>query len=427
MNDNKINSGHSRYDKPAGETPGSSRYNRPTPESTPPVNPKQEELDQLNRELGEVLGISGADASSTEPVSSQMAQLKKERRRSLFFVPAIVLGVLILIAAGAAAGVYGLYSAGRKSLLTHKAEEGVEITAPEDATVEENGNLVTWKGKKYKRNENIVAILGLGIDKKTEGMEAMIPGEAGQSDTIIVGALDVETGNLDLINISRDSMADIDLYNENGEYSATERMQICLAYAYGDGKEKSCENARKAVSRLLYGIPIDAYFSITVPAIGALNDSIGGVEVEVLEDLSSADPALTKGARVQLKGEQVRTYVISRDWFDVEANNGRMMRQRQYMAAFMRKAIGLMRQNISTVLTIYEAVRANMVTDLSLSRMVYLARLAMTKDFSEQNILTVPGTIEKGTAAFGEEHAEYTVDEEALYQIILDVFYQEVQ
>ncbi len=427
MNDNKKNPGHSRYDKPAGETPGSSRYNRPTPESTPPMNPKQEELDQLNRELGEVLGISGADASSTEPVSSQMAQLKKERRRSLFFVPAIVLGVLILIAAGAAAGVYGLYSAGRKSLLTHKTEEGVEITAPEDATLEENGNVVTWKGKKYKRNENIVAILGLGIDKKTEGMEAMIPGEAGQSDTIIVGALDVENGNLDLINISRDSMADIDLYNENGEYSATERMQICLAYAYGDGKEKSCENARKAVSRLLYGIPIDAYFSITVPAIGALNDSIGGVEVEVLEDLSDADPALTKGARVQLKGEQVRTYVISRDWFDVEANNGRMERQRQYMAAFMRKAIGLMRENISTVLTIYEAVRANMVTDLNLSRMVYLARLAMTKDFSEQNIITVPGTIEKGTAAFGEEHAEYTVDEEALYQIILDVFYQEVQ
>ena len=50
----------------------------------------------------------------------------------------------------------------------------------------------------------------------------------------------------------------------------------------------------------------------------------------------------------------------------------------------------------------------------------------MTKDFSDQNIITVPGTIEKGTAAFGEEHAEFTADEEALYQIILDVFYNEV-
>ena len=425
MKEIKNNPGPSRYDKPAGDTPESSRYNRQAQNSTPP-NPKQEELDQLNRELGEVLGVSGEKASSSEPVSSQMAQLKKERRRSLFFVPAIVLCVLLLLAGGAAAAVYGLYSTGRKSLLAHNQEEGVEISAPEDAKVEENGKIVTWKGKKYERNENIVAILGLGIDKKTEGMENMIPGEAGQSDTIIVGALDVETGDLNLINISRDTMADIDLYNENGEYSATERMQICLAYAYGDGREKSCENARKAISRLLYGIPIDAYFSITVPAIGALNDSIGGVEVEVLEDLSDADPALTKGARVLLTGDQVRTYVISRDWFDVEANNGRMMRQRQYMAAFMDKAIGLMRQNLSTVLTIYEAVRANMVTDLNLSRMVYLARLAMTKDFSDQNIITVPGTIEKGTAAFGEEHAEFTADEEALYQIILDVFYNEV-
>lgn len=38
-------------------------------------------------------------------------------------------------------------------------------------------------------------------------------------------------------------MANVKTYDENGKYSGRKLRQLCLAYAYGDGKAKSCKNA----------------------------------------------------------------------------------------------------------------------------------------------------------------------------------------
>ena len=229
-----------------------------------------------------------------------------------------------------------------------------------------------------------------------------------------------------LINISRDSIVDVDLYNTNGEYVGTEPLQICLAHAYGDGHETSCQNMIKSVSRLMYGMPIDAYGSITVPAISVLNDALGGVEVTVLEDLGSGTSAMKKGEHITLMGKQVNTYVISRDQYSEAANNSRMARQRQYLISFINKAFAQIRKDPTTVFTLYDAVRSYITSDLSVARLTYLATLAMDGKFREQDIRTVPGNITLSTGIDGIEHAEYHVDDEALYQIILDVYYTEV-
>ena len=337
----------------------------------------------------------------------------------------LVLFLVLVILLGAAFGVlYYLREKGKKALLRHEAVEGVEITAPEGAVIAEEGKLVTYDGKTYQRDEDVISIVCMGTDRD-EDREAkadeLKAGEQGQADTIFVAAINTSTGEISMINISRDSMVAVDKYNLDGEYVGVEDLQICTAFAYGENPDAGCRNVSKSVSRLLYGIPMDAYGSIDIPAIGVLNDAVGGVTVTVLEDLSSRDSALTKGAKVTLSGDQARTYVRARDHATADANNARMQRQRQYVTAFIRKVLSSARRNLSVVFSLYQAAQSYMTTDVDVSELVYLTSLVMTREFTSQNIITVPGE-----AVMGETYAEYHVDMDALYQIILDVYYNEI-
>ena len=49
-------------------------------------------------------------------------------------------------------------------------------------------------------------------------------------------------------------------------------MQLCLSYAYGDGKAKSAENTANSISRILYVVPITKYFALDLNGIAHLND-----------------------------------------------------------------------------------------------------------------------------------------------------------
>ncbi len=337
----------------------------------------------------------------------------------------LVLFLVLAILAGTGFGVfYFLREKGKNSLLKHQAVEGVEISGPEGAIVAEEGRSVIYNGKQYERNEDVISILCMGVDRdeyRLAKADELRIGEQGQADTIFVAAINIKTGKITMINISRDSMVTVDKYNVDGDYIGVEDLQICTAFAYGDGADSSCQNVSKSVSRLLYGIPMDAYGKIDVPAIGVLNDAVGGVTVTVLEDLANRNSALKKGATVTLTGDQARVYVRARDHATADANNARMQRQRQYLTAFIRKVLAAARGNLSIVFSLYQAAQSYMTTDLDISEMVYLTSLIMTRDFTSQNIITVPGE-----AVMGETYAEYYVDQDALYQIILDVYYNEI-
>lgn len=394
---------------------------------------KTDELASLNRELNARLGKAqgaaeappeGSKRDRSKDQASQLRNLKKKQKKKLRAWKVVLTVFLLLIAAGAG-GIFTLYQKGKSSLLKHEGLEDVQIAAPEDAVVEDEGFTVTYNGRTYRRNEAVTSILCLGIDRQALEEEYEVTGENGQADTLFVAALNTETGDMTLINISRDTMADVDIYNVQNEYVETGSMQICLAYAYGDGRELSCENVIKSVSRLLYGMPIDAYAAIDLPAINVLNDAIGGVEVDVLEDLTDWDSALAEGAHVLLQGSQAERYVRSRysegEKATLDSNNLRMARQRQYLTNFITKALSQTRKDPTVPLTLYDAATAYMVTDITASEVTYLASLLLQGSFGGQDIVTVPGEV-----VMGEQYAEYQVDEEALYQIILNVFYMEV-
>ena len=100
----------------------------------------------------------------------------------------------------------------------------------------------------------------MGVDKKEKADLGNNPGENGQSDSLNLLVLNKEEKTAQIIQISRDSMVGIDIYDVTGNRLMTENGQIALQYAYGDGAEESCRLTSEKVSELMYGVNVDSYF-----------------------------------------------------------------------------------------------------------------------------------------------------------------------
>ena len=329
--------------------------------------------------------------------------------------------IILLIALLAIVAFLCMELIGKKAMLG-QVDETVEMTIPEleNADLEIEGDYIVYEGERYLYNENVTSILCMGVDEGNKGAV----GQSGQADMLMLAILDTQNGKVSLWNISRDSMTEIDIYNVDGQFVRTERGQACLAFAYGDGSHKSCENTVRAVSRLLYGMPIQGYAVLNMDAIRPLNDAIGGVEVMIYEE--DILPARFKpGTKVLLKGEDVEDYVRTRMevWDEIgelESNNNRMERQKRYMTGFIQKALEMTKEDLSTPINLYNIARKNdyIITNMNVSRVAYLATILSKVNFTEESFQTIPGEVVDGG-----KYAEYHVDDEALYQMILDTFY----
>lgn len=70
-------------------------------------------------------------------------------------------------------------------------------------------------------------------------------------------------------------MTPIKTFDYKGNYVGDAENHLGLAYAFGDGKETSCQYMVDAVSNLFYGIPINSYVALNMEAVEQLNDAVG--------------------------------------------------------------------------------------------------------------------------------------------------------
>lgn len=274
---------------------------------------------------------------------------------------------------------------------------------------------IEYKGKTYQYNNKLRNILFLGIDTTDDVTLKNTPGVAGQADCIMIFSMDMESKECRSLQVSRDSMTDVDLYDMNGNYYTSVYAQIATQYAYGNGKESSCWAMRKTVSELLGDLPIDGYISVNIESIRILNDAIGGVTLTMSDDYTGIDAAFVKGSTITLTGEQAEKFVRSRNTDEQGSNSGRMERQAQYIP----RLIGTIREKISEsddyYDELYRLLSPYMVTDLYADQIDEL----IAYELKEDQILNIPGEIRDG-----EKYEEYYVDEEAMKELLIDYFYK---
>lgn len=275
-------------------------------------------------------------------------------------------------------------------------------------------NQITYEGKQYSYNTNLINILFLGVDNTDMLTEDNLPGEAGQSDCIMILTLDKEKKEGRIIQIPRDTMTEVDLYDTSGNYSTTVTEQIATQYAYSIGGKSSCFATKKTVSELLYDLPIDGYLAMEYSSIAIVNDAIGGVEITVPEDYTMIEPAFEKGATLKLTGEQAHDYVRWRDTNASFSNNDRMERQVQYIPALINTIRDYVGEDGDYYKKLYSLVEKYMLTDLNEEEINALAEYELITS----DIQYLPGEGKKG-----EKYEEFYVDEKKLQKMLIETFY----
>ena len=179
----------------------------------------------------------------------------------------------------------------------------------------------------------------------------------------------------------------------------------------------SCQRSVDAVSNLLYGEPVSGYIAMNMDAMPMMNDSVGGVTVEVLDDLNSPsrNVSLHKGETVTLNGDEAYVYLRSRDINEFDSATERLNRQMQYIQAFVKQAKS---KDAATLVSAYDAITDYIVTNVDVPNLV---NKLTTYEFDDSRMYTIPGETQ-----MGEQYEEYHVDEDALYQLMIDTFYKPV-
>lgn len=279
---------------------------------------------------------------------------------------------------------------------------------------------ISHNGKTYVYNKNLDVYLFMGIDEEgvVETAEDYISG--GQSDAMFLFVMDRENEEVSVVSINRNTMTRVKTYSANGNDTGYVEAQICVQHGFGDGKRVSCSLAEKAVSHLFYNLPIDGYLSINMGAVPMLNDFIGGVEVTVLNDLSYPEKnvELLAGNVVTLSGQEAYVYLRGRDTDEFDSATLRLRRQEQYITEYLDKLEGMMAGSSLDLVSMYETLSPYIVSNMEVTE---LLQEITSYGFSQERLYTVPGE-----TVMGEEFEEFHVDEDALYDLIIDVFYVEV-
>lgn len=276
---------------------------------------------------------------------------------------------------------------------------------------------IRYQGSIYRYNADILTFLFLGIDVNDE-VDVREEGiEGGQSDAIFLLVLNPHSKEISVIAVNRNTMTDIDVYNKDGGYMGKIKGQITLQHAYGDGARLSCERSREVVSRLFYDLPIHGYCSINMGALPAMNDMVGGVEVTVMEDVGN----LKEGETTLLVGKDAYYYLRYRDVDSFGSADRRLDRQKQYLKAYAAAAKKAMKEDITLPVKLYNTLSKYMVTDVTIDEVSYLAARISDYSIDSERFYSL-----QGDTVMGEKLEEFYINEEALYELILEVFYEEV-
>ena len=151
-----------------------------------------------------------------------------------------------------------------------------------------------------------------------------------------------------------------------------------------------------------------------------MNDAVGGVNVKVLQNISYPDHnvKLHKGDKVTLNGEEAYCYLRGRNVKEYDSASDRLRREEQYIVAYMDRLKVLAADDPSAVMGVYNSIEDYLVTSVDFSNLI---NELMSYDFQDDDMYTVPGETVQG-----DEYEEYHVDEDAMQDMIMNIFYTPV-
>lgn len=114
-------------------------------------------------------------------------------------------------------------------------------------------------------------------------------------------------------------------------------------------------------------------------------------------------------------------YVRQRDEYVTGSNIGRIERQKQYMSAFLEKAKTVIQGDLTIPITLFQQLQGNMSTDVQVDDITYLVPEVLQMSLAPEDMSMLPGDV-----VVGEQYEEYHLQEEAVKEMVIQTFYEEV-
>lgn len=191
-----------------------------------------------------------------------------------------------------------------------------------------------------------------------------------RTDTLMLVNVNKDKNTIDMISIPRDSYVSI-----RGSMD-----KINAAHSYG-GIDLTME-----VVRDFLGINLDKYFVISFDAVISGINALGGMDVEVSNEVASA-MGISPGIR-KMAGDEVLAYVRFRKGYQ-NADLGRINTQQDFMKQFIKEATKA--ENISKLPSVYKAMKPYIKTNIGLKNLSSLALDFKSVDPSNINSIRLEG------------------------------------
>lgn len=337
---------------------------------------------------------------------------KAIRQRKICMLLIIILIIVLSVLGG------GYYLLSQKNASSPQ-NGGQNSDSRNQTDLSQNSDIVEYKGETYKYNDHLSNYLFLGIDTREAVDTYQSQADAGQADAIFLVSMDRATEKIKVLFIPRDSMTRIEVFNPYGQSLGETTDHLNIQYAFGDGKEKSCELMKTAVSDMLDGLPIQGYCSMNMDGISVITDFVGGIQLTIPDDsLADVNPEYKKGAVVDITGETAEQFVRYRDIDKTQSALVRQERQKTFLQALVQKAQEKAGEDAGFVTGLYDSVKSYTVTNMGND---IFAKLLAASQNGITDTETVPG---EGT--HGENFDEYHIDEDALSDLIISMFYEKI-
>lgn len=283
----------------------------------------------------------------------------------------------------------------------------------------ERQDTIPYNGKEYRYNEHLSNFLFVGVDTREEIETDKLVGEAGHADTIFLVSLDRVKGAVRVFSIPRDTMTNIRVLSADGDDMGQTVDHITMQYTFGDGKWKSCELMKEAVSQLFYGVTIQGYCAMNMDGISVATDILGGVQLMMEDDLfAEIDPSYAKGTVVTITGENAERIVRYRNKEQTNSALDRMHRQMILLESFAKKAKSKASADEQFITKMLDGVQDYMITNIGNDMYAKM----LESSFNGDDVCVIPG---EGKA--GEMFDEYHVNDTEMYELVIDAFYVEVK
>lgn len=276
---------------------------------------------------------------------------------------------------------------------------------------------LTLGDKKFEYTDDTDIYLIIGTDDTGSDPDAEQGFNGNMADFLVLLVQNRTQDTYGFIQLDRDTITDVPVLDENGEEEGTIEEQLCIAHWYGQNEEQRNNNTVTTVSRLLGGLPINGYYSMNMHDVGMINHVLGGVTVEIEEDMTSVDPQMEKGAKIKLTDEQARAYLRARMSVGDGMNVGRMSRQRQYMQGAYAIVLERLQEDPEFINEAYDELTDLIDSDLPRKEISKIA--AQIREAESVGILTIDGESKIGdTLGNGKEHAEFYISTESLIETL---------